>query len=410
VDSFDLEESLRADQMLVESEVSPLHQFNAMLPVVPLDSGLKTYEWVIDQFIYKGMMLFAGAAGAGKTTCLLPLSLIAAGLLQCEGVTARTPRNVVYIAEDVDQVKRIIYGLKQRYEIDEELLKKHFQLRQGNQLAVSDLAGFGREIRSWVREILTPNGPGETTPLVVIDTLSATIRIDNENDNSEAAKMLATLRSGFEGVPLWICVHTAKSLKGADVSQMSVRGASAFEGNAQGVFYLINDTRVGSRFLYGGSGAKRRDQGTLTEIEVRSEQKAEVVEDEFGFKQEVQYLIPELLPSDFESRSNRTQEFLDTEDVKAKELRSSEDKRRVVAVIETFNKRACEEPDKQEHYPSKSMIKSRLQGQMGANKVDGLLKRLADEGLVEEVPLPRGVSRKGATTYVSLVSFFHTPL
>ena len=237
------------------------------LPIVRLDFTLPTYEWVLDEFVYNGTMLFAGHPGVGKTSCLVPMALAVTGMVQFEGITVKTPRKVMYIAEDCDQVKRILFGMVKAFGIDKEKLSEMFVLRQAKRVDAKLLAKLNRNARQLNNQVMMPTGEKKSTnPLVVIDTLSATVKMKDENSNSEGADVVSVLREAFRGLPLWCIAHTAKSLKKADVKSMSARGAGALEGDVQGVFYLFMDEITEHRYLYAGQGVKRRDQGEIQEI------------------------------------------------------------------------------------------------------------------------------------------------
>jgi hypothetical protein len=95
-----------------------------------------------------------------------------------------------------------------------------------------------------------------TNPVVVIDTINATIDLKNESDNSEVGKAMATLKQRFKGIPMIAVGHIAKALKRADVADFSSRGAGAWEADANQVIYLTKEDD-GKRWLEIGSSKHR---------------------------------------------------------------------------------------------------------------------------------------------------------
>jgi len=115
-------------------------------------------------------------------------------------------------------------------------------------------------------------------PLVVIDTKSAVLALDNENDNSEGSAMMAALKQGFEGLPVWLIGHVAKPITArSDVAGLSIRGASAIEGDANQTLFLV--VEKGARYLARG---KTRFEATWQELEITSHTASTFGKDEFG--------------------------------------------------------------------------------------------------------------------------------
>jgi hypothetical protein len=83
---------------------------------------------------------------------------------------------------------------------------------------------------------------------------------------------------------LWIVAHTSKVASRDDVSQMSARGAGAFEGDANAVCYIINQNNV--RFLVLG---KRRFEAEFSEVRFESHAHCEDVMTPWGLPQKVWY-------------------------------------------------------------------------------------------------------------------------
>jgi hypothetical protein len=116
-------------------------------------------------------------------------------------------------------------------------------------------------------------------PLVVLDTRSAIIAVDDENDNAETSQIMAALKQRFAGLPVWIVGHVAKASFGrADAKNMSARGATALEGDAhQVIFIVIEDDD--QRFLIRG---KTRFEAAIASCRLVSHVDHEWGVDEFG--------------------------------------------------------------------------------------------------------------------------------
>jgi hypothetical protein len=89
-------------------EVAP--KLHPLARFLDFDGTAKPPRWVIPGFIGHGVVVVAGAHGVGKTTAILPLALVAAGL-HGDQLMPRQWRHVVYITEDVEQARRILSGV-----------------------------------------------------------------------------------------------------------------------------------------------------------------------------------------------------------------------------------------------------------------------------------------------------------
>ncbi len=251
-----------------EPKIHPLARF------VDIDGTAKPPRWVIPGFIGHGVTVIAGAHGVGKTTALLPLALTAAGLHGDE-LMPRQWRHVVYVTEDVEQAKRILAGLTlhSNLGIDLNRVRERVHIVEAVRLDPAFVAQVG----ATYREQFTRTVEGvEVLPLVVLDTKSAVLAIDNENDNSEASSMMAALKQGFDRLPVWLIGHVAK----ANLSRndaLTSRGASAIEGDANQTMFLIREGE--SRYLVQG---KTRFEAKWPELEITSYTAQTVEPDEYG--------------------------------------------------------------------------------------------------------------------------------
>jgi RecA-family ATPase len=272
-DGFDVVQALleaAATPPKPEPKIHPLARF------VDIGGAPKPPRWVIPGFIGHGVVVIAGAHGVGKTTALLPLAMTAAGL-HGEDLLPHQWRHVVYITEDVEQARRILAGIVGygKLGISLESVRERMHIVEAVRLDPSFVASVGKTYREQFTRIV--DGV-EILPLVVLDTKSAVLALDNENDNSEASAMMAALKQGFDGLPIWIIGHVAKPNIGrADVSGLSNRGASAIEGDANQTMFLIRESE--RRYL--GLG-KTRFEPRWYELEITSYTAQAQAMDEFG--------------------------------------------------------------------------------------------------------------------------------
>jgi hypothetical protein len=251
-------------------KVHPLARF------VEIDGATKPPRWVIPGFIGHGVVVIAGAHGVGKTTALLPLALTAAGLHGGD-LTPAQWRHVVYVTEDVEQAKRIVLGVTQHsgLGVDLDAVRERLHIVDAVRLDPAFVATVGKTYREQFTRLV--DGV-EVLPLVVLDTKSAVLAVDNENDNSEASAMMAALKQGFDGLPVWLVGHVAKpNLGRTDVTGLTSRGASAIEGDANQTMFLVREGE--SRFLVLG---KTRFEPRWQELEITSYTAQTPSLDEFG--------------------------------------------------------------------------------------------------------------------------------
>ena len=257
-------------------DIHPLAKF------VDFDGKAKPPRWVIPGFIGHGVTVISGATGIGKTTAILPLAMTAAGLLGDEQLMPIHWRHVVYVTEDVEQVRRILAGIINfsNLDIDIKLVRERLHIVAAVRLPPDDVAAVGTNYRAQFTRIV--NGI-EVLPLVVLDTKSAVLAMESENDNSEASAMMAALKQGFDELPIWLVGHIAKAnLNRADVAALTSRGASAIDGDAtQTLFVLQEGSR---RFLING---KVRFEPRWPELEIVSYTAQTYALDEFGNSESV---------------------------------------------------------------------------------------------------------------------------
>jgi hypothetical protein len=98
------------------------------------------------------------------------------------------------------------------------------------------------EYSGWTVDNLKADGTYYAAlPLVVFDTANAVFDLENENDNAEVGRAMAHVKQSFAGFPVIIVAHAAKSNGMAETDGLSPRGASAWTGDAQGVYTVFKD-------------------------------------------------------------------------------------------------------------------------------------------------------------------------
>jgi RecA-family ATPase len=270
-----------ADFDAVDTETSEANKVHPLAWFVEVGDKPKPPRWTIPGFVGHGVVVIAGAHGVGKTTVMVPLCLTVAGLHGGELMPCQW-RHVVYITEDVEQARRILAGIVgySGLNISMEQVRERFHLVEAVRLDPAFVATVGRAYR----EQFTRTVEGvEVLPLVVLDTKSAVLALENENDNSEASRMMAALKQGFDGLPVWLIGHVAKpNLNRSDVTGLTSRGASAIEGDANQTMFLVREGDT--RFLVLG---KTRFEPKWRELEITSYTASTFELDEFGNLEEV---------------------------------------------------------------------------------------------------------------------------
>ena len=233
-------------------EVTPQnHPFANFLPYALGD--LEPDEFIFDDILIAGVTLLAGFTGIGKTTALVPLMTRAAHL--CEADDALRPllrRRVIYVSEDPKQVVRVLTSMRVAGEltVSDAEISEWFKIVPAKRMDAASIV----KVREIYEAMVYRNNSSKSgvfydaLPIVVLDTSNATIELENESDNSEVGKAVSTLKSELGGIPLIIVAHLAKTLKKADISDMTSRGAGAWEGDVNQVLYMTKEDD-GARWL-----------------------------------------------------------------------------------------------------------------------------------------------------------------
>lgn len=362
------------DRQPAEADAQPV----AVPTVIPSDL-LAPYEWVIDQFMYNGTFCIAGTHGVGKTSSLLPLSMVAAGAIEFPGIKATLKRDIIYVAEDVDQCYRIIHGMVEECGADEAIIREHVHILQAKRKTAGEHDDIRRFAEGRYRANECPAGVKAVAPLVVLDTTSANLKVENASENSQVSDTVATVRRVYRGFPLWLPTHVSKQLRRADVTDLSVIGATAWEADTQGTFFLFQDGDSGERYLYGGAPAKRRDNGTVTELRIVGTTHTESRVDAYGYTQDISFMSINL-----ELSSEADRERLKRE-AKAVEQGKKEDSARIwlLAELDRCAVSRADNPSNREWYPGKEALKTAAtKAQICRNSVASLVDALVESGVI----------------------------
>jgi hypothetical protein len=268
------EEALQGDADPISGDHSELAGFR----ILKMPSDMRATEFVVDGFMPNGVTVIAGEPGAGKTTNLVPLAACAAHLAPNDwGFAVKRRRAVVWLSEHPEQVFDAIAALQQ---IDGAASWEEFEqwfnvlaTKRSTPEALAELIAAANDRFTWTNE----RGI-KIHPLIVWDTAAATIDVENENDNSTISKAIALAKQALGGGALWVVTHTPKAQKGAnDITLMSARGGSAYEGDANCTAYLYKDTG-GRRVLALG---KIRFTPEFTEVHFDTSPHTETIVDAF---------------------------------------------------------------------------------------------------------------------------------
>ncbi len=208
-------------------------------------SHVTVFEYIYDDFMSTGVNVVAGAPGVGKTTLIVPMALATAHLCPYDyPLKPQVRRNVIIITESVVQVQRVIYSLftwgytgAAAGDFDERV-----RVIAAQRLDPKIVAQVADEYRSWTVDNQRADGDVfKALPLVLFDTANAVFDLENENDNAEVGRAMAYIKQAFSAFPVIIVSHTAKMLGQGESEYLSPRGASAWTGDAQGVYTVFKD-------------------------------------------------------------------------------------------------------------------------------------------------------------------------
>ena len=243
---------------------------------------IKPIRYMVKGFWAHSFMVLAGQPGIGKTTAVISLCMVMAGIQakDCE-LTATKKRKTIIVTEDSDQVERTLTGYSRHYGINSQALSDWFVIIDAKRSNVKDLLMLAHNVINHTID--------NVRPLLVLDTANATMDIDNENDNSEVGAYIAALKQTIYiqlDTPVCIITHTNKTISKSD-SDATARGASAFTGDATLTGVLFED-ETKTRYM---RLVKTRYQPNFREIKFQSDIFSDTVLDEDGDIQEQMVLL-----------------------------------------------------------------------------------------------------------------------
>ena len=298
------------------------------------DHSLQPTEFVVDGFLPRGLVVVAGAWGAGKSTNLIPIMASTAHLTPPNwaiefGIKSEIRRKVVWVTEAPEQARETLYslsGVEGAKPWDE--MKEWFYIYRSARETAGDIVKF---IRNMLRRFTYPLDNGfEVLPLFVLDTTTANIELENESDNSEVGAVMAVLKQKLHRVPIILIGHTPKNLTRADVADLTFRGAGAWEAEAEATYFLAYDAETDMRFM---AIRKARFTPSFREINFGHEGGSETVDTAWGEPQTKTYLHGVPSRSSGEERQVARQEIRENRREEVKEQQLSQRQQRILAVV-----------------------------------------------------------------------------
>lgn len=186
-------------------------------------------HWIIDQFLPEGHSTLAGASFVGKTYVLANLVATILGIIKHEGVIATRKRKVMWITEDDNQIAQAVMVLDYLGGCSMRDFFEGCLIVPAERVPAEDLGEVVIrmiESRGWDQE---PN-----PPLILVDTMAASLECDDINNPSKASRLLASLRVAWADYSVIITMHTSKS-----GDSKEAMGSTAFKADMQNSFYVI---------------------------------------------------------------------------------------------------------------------------------------------------------------------------
>ncbi len=316
-----------ADEDDEESSAAPsLRAFE-----VPLgDMTLHPTEFILDGFLPVGVSVIAGAWGAGKSTNLIPLLCSAAHLAPGEWNFRPTiRRKVIWVTEAPEQTRDTLFSIaKAKGSASWADFQEWFRLFRAHRQSPKKLA---RMIQNLINETTyeLPNG-FVVNPVVVLDTTSANLDLENESDNSIVSQAMAILKQALPGISLVLVGHTPKALVKADVGDMTFRGAGAWEADAVATYFLIFDEATDMRYL---AIRKCRFNPDYREINFDSEGGSQIIDTPWGESQSKSYLHGVPRRSNGEERKAAQAEARETRREEVRERTLSDRQQKILEIV-----------------------------------------------------------------------------
>ena len=350
-------------------------------------------EYTVDGFIGTGVTVIAGAAGVGKTSAVVPIAAIVAGLWKVPNINIVLRRKVIYVTEDPGQLRRIVKGMMMSAEnvasaseFDEWFHVIPANRRKPEQLAKS--IEFWRERYSYEAE--ANQNHYMIDPLIIFDTSNATIDLDNENDNAEIGRAIGSIKKTLNGGSMWLIAHLAKAITRTSApDELSPRGGGAWVGDAHGVAFLVKDEDIpDKRFFVLG---KKRFEAAFNEMEMDTITGNETVSTPWGEIQDIVYRfgIPQPLFGDDSMEARKAE-------VSARN-KNMDDSMRLIRVLD-YIKREWKQAMDEGLYSFLGVSTNKIYEEIGGKKTY-LLEALAELTDAQKVEINVQGEHKNATKY-----------
>lgn len=253
---------------------------------IPLTNlQLEPVDYLIDGFLARSLMVFVGKPGMGKSTAMVALCAVVAGL-ELPNCLLRPPvkvRKVIYITEDTDQFKRNIIALHRNFGIALEDIDASIKLLAAQRVRGEQLLS----LKDMVSRHTTYTEDGVMLrPWLIFDTTSACFHLEDENSNAEVANVLALLKAEFYekmGCSVCMVAHSGKNASREDLVT-DPRGAGAWAGDTTLTSGMV-DGKDGQKYIVLG---KRRYFAKHTEVRVGLVSTPETIMDNYGNAQDLQ--------------------------------------------------------------------------------------------------------------------------
>lgn len=251
------------------------------------DERLHYTEFVLDGFLPAGVSVIAGAWGAGKSTNLIPLLASAAHVAPEDwGFWPDLRRHVIWVTEAPEQARDTLYSLaKDEGSAPWAEIKQWFHVYPATRKSPKRIA---RQVKHLVEQFSYVTDTGfRVHPVVILDTTTANLDLENESDNSEVGAAMSILKQALPSVPLVLIGHTPKAVVKGDIGDMTFRGAGAWEAEAVATFFVVYDPEIEARFM---GIRKARFTPAYREVDFDSRSGSELVETPWGEPQSKPYM------------------------------------------------------------------------------------------------------------------------
>ena len=197
------------------------------------------YEYIVEGLIRFGHNALSGPRGSGKSSTLVPLLMAIAGFLPDYPLLIKLRRQVIMVTEDETQVWRVIDAMRADgyLEATDEQIKDWFLVSDSQRLTADEVIKHAHELEKMM--IPNPAAGGSNYlagPLVVLDTVSANLDIENGSNNDDVAKDVTKIREALPHVAILLVGHTAKDA--ANKAGQTFLGAQAWEAVTIGALTL----------------------------------------------------------------------------------------------------------------------------------------------------------------------------